>query len=104
MEFFSLDILLRLMFPLFILRKFVKCSVLKTNKTTFKRKMLVCELDAYFVVFSKKMDKYKKVIRRCDPSRHKRRIQNWVPFFIQDKENEVYDYRSKQTNKHLNSI
>lgn len=75
------------MFPLLILRKFVKRSVLKTNKTTFKRKMPVCELDAYFVVFSKKMGKYKKVIRRCDlqasgPSRDKRRSQNCAPFFI----------------------
>lgn len=70
--------------------------------------MPVCELDAYFVVFSKKMGKYKKVIRRCDlqaggPSRDKRRSQNWAPFFIQDKEDEVYNYRFKKK-AHLISI
>lgn len=99
LEIFSLDILLRLMFPLFILRKFVKCSVFKT-KQLLKEKCLFVKWMHIFLYFQKKMDKYKKVIRRCDlqasgPSRDKRRSQNWAPFFIQDKEDEVYEYRLK---------
>lgn len=55
MEFFSLDILLRLMFPLFILRKFVRYCVFKAKKKIFQN---THKLDAYLAIVSEKMDKY----------------------------------------------